>query len=197
MPVPVRLDHDPASDEEAEQDSLYPGAEVNDPQFEELSSEDFPAYFSERDGRLFHSHESSPYPLPVDTPEQERMNVQHLALFELLGGHYPDSCPVGDVLAEDPGHQKYALDLCTGTGKWTMDVAADFPHVAFRGLDIVPIATRYPLPNVQFTMHDVNEMPMSWATGTFDFIHARSITMAVSDAVLPPSCATHHSRPRR
>ncbi len=35
----------------------------------ELSPDEFPGYFSERNGRLFHSG-TSPYPLPVDTPEQ-------------------------------------------------------------------------------------------------------------------------------
>ncbi|KAF8124846.1 S-adenosyl-L-methionine-dependent methyltransferase [Mycena galopus ATCC 62051] len=170
-----------ASDPESEHGSSFPGAETVDSEFEELSSEDFPTYFSERDGRLFHSHGSSPYPLPVDTPEQERMKVQHQALFELMRGYYPQSCPVPEVLAlgEDPDRQKFALDLCTGTGIWTMDVAYHFPHVAFRGLDIVPIATRYPRANVQFTLHDVNT-PTDWAAGTFDLIHARSVTMAVT-----------------
>jgi hypothetical protein len=37
----------------------------------ELGSDDFPASFEERDGRLFHSHGGLPYPLPVDTSEQE------------------------------------------------------------------------------------------------------------------------------
>ncbi|KAG6908717.1 hypothetical protein DXG01_003562 [Tephrocybe rancida] len=41
------------------------------PLLAELTSEEFPRYFSERGGRLFHSHGSSPYPLPADTPEQQ------------------------------------------------------------------------------------------------------------------------------
>lgn len=36
----------------------------------ELTPEEFPSYFSERDNHLFHSS-SSPYPLPVDGPEQQ------------------------------------------------------------------------------------------------------------------------------
>lgn len=36
----------------------------------EVTESEFPSYFSERDGRLFHSHGASPYPLPVDAPEQ-------------------------------------------------------------------------------------------------------------------------------
>jgi len=74
MPVPAPRDddiQDPASNDGSERDGSFPGAAAEDPEFEELSPEDFPTYFSERDGRLFHSHGSSPYPLPVDTPEQE------------------------------------------------------------------------------------------------------------------------------
>ena len=36
---------------------------------EEIPAEDFPNYFLESNNRLFPSN--SPYPLPVDTPEQE------------------------------------------------------------------------------------------------------------------------------
>lgn len=37
----------------------------------QLDPTDFAEYFCERDGRLFHSDGSSPYPLPVDAREQE------------------------------------------------------------------------------------------------------------------------------
>lgn len=37
----------------------------------EVSADEFPGYFQERDGRLFHSHGRSPYPLPVDAEEHE------------------------------------------------------------------------------------------------------------------------------
>lgn len=37
----------------------------------QLDSDDFERYFTERNDRLFHSHGNSPYPLPVDTLEQE------------------------------------------------------------------------------------------------------------------------------
>jgi hypothetical protein len=43
----------------------------------------------------------------------------------------------------------------------------------------VPIQTRYPLPNVQFEIHDVNT-DFHWPDETFDFINARDINMAVS-----------------
>lgn len=36
----------------------------------EVDGPEFPSYFRERSGRLFHSHGTSPYPLPVDASEQ-------------------------------------------------------------------------------------------------------------------------------
>lgn len=42
-----------------------------DSEITEVGEEEIPLYFTERDGRLFHSHGSSPYPLPVDTAEQD------------------------------------------------------------------------------------------------------------------------------
>jgi hypothetical protein len=52
---------------------LMDGQDVPDTsaQLYELAANDFPRYFTERGGRLFHSHHSSPYPLPADTPEQQ------------------------------------------------------------------------------------------------------------------------------
>lgn len=47
------------------------GAPDTSPIMFELTTNDFPFYFSEHEGRLFHSHHSSPYPLPADTPEQQ------------------------------------------------------------------------------------------------------------------------------
>ncbi|KAG6844102.1 hypothetical protein H0H87_009777 [Tephrocybe sp. NHM501043] len=144
----------------------------------ELTSEEFPSHFTERDGRLFHSHDTSPYPLPADTPEQQRLNVIHAVLCRLIGANYVG--PVSEVLAPSPGRQKLVLDLCTGTGKWVLDMAREFPDVLFRGLDIVPIATRYPPTNVQFEVHDVSS-PYRWRTASIDLVHARSISMAVRD----------------
>lgn len=44
----------------------------------------------------------------------------------------------------------------------------------------VPIATRLPLPNVHFEMHNVAE-PFRWDPDTMDLIHARHNDMSVSN----------------
>ncbi|KAF9446856.1 S-adenosyl-L-methionine-dependent methyltransferase [Macrolepiota fuliginosa MF-IS2] len=153
------------------------------PSLLELEADDFPTYFTEREGRLFHSS-TSPYPLPADAPEQERLKGIHALANQLIGANY--TSPVSNILAQDPNRQKNVLDLCTGTGTWVMEMAEDFPHILFTGIDIVPIATRYPLPNVNFEIGDITE-ELRWQNALFDFVHARGISLSVHDyrAILP------------
>jgi len=169
---------DPDSDYNPD-DSDYDGEDARSDtssEIDEIEAEEFPLYFVERNGRLFHSHGGSPYPLPVDAEEQNRVNGQHNLLRELLRGNYIG--PVGEVLNPAHGGVGRALDLGTGTGRWVLEMVAEFPRVRFDGLDIVPITTRSPPRNAHFEMHDVNE-EFRYRNGTFDLVHARSISMAV------------------
>ncbi|KAJ3717228.1 S-adenosyl-L-methionine-dependent methyltransferase [Lentinula guzmanii] len=153
---------------------------VEDTELNELGDSEFPLYFTERNNRLYQADTAtSPYPLPVDTPENQRVNALHKALYQLIGrANYIG--PVTEVLAPQEGPRKIAIDLGCGTGQWVMEMAREFPHVFFFGLDVVPIATRYPEDNVQFELHDIGE-PMRWPNGSVDLIHARSIFMTVRD----------------
>ncbi|KXN90757.1 hypothetical protein AN958_03644 [Leucoagaricus sp. SymC.cos] len=151
---------------------------------EPLQQADFPSFFNEINGRLYHSSPTCPYPLPVDTPEQERLNDFNDLIYQLIGANYVG--PVPHVLARDPDVKAEVLDLCTGNGRWVMQIASEFPQVLFTGIDIVPIATRYPLPNVNFEIGDISE-EFRWNSATYDFVHARSISMSVHNyaSILP------------
>ncbi|KAL0952635.1 hypothetical protein HGRIS_006881 [Hohenbuehelia grisea] len=195
--------HAQASSGEPPQDSLgnaeddeddpaaYSDLDDNMSALTELNEDEFPSYFAERDGRLFHSHGSSPYPLPVDGHEQQRLDAQHVALQRMLGGNYFG--PVPAVLAPDANRQRLVLDLGSGTGKWVLEMANEFPHVSFHGLDIVPIATRYPPNNVFFEVQDMNE-PWRWGDATVDIVHARSISMAVRSTPNGPRTVPHTTK---
>lgn len=138
----------------------------------EIRQDEYPAYFLERDGRLFPSH-GGPYPLPVDGHEQSRWNIKHDLLKELLHDNYVG--PVRDVLSSNSSQTRIrALDLCTGTGQWVVDMAQEFPHVKFIGIDIVPLVPRSPPLNVRFEIDDVST-PFRYQTGYFDFVHARQL----------------------
>ncbi|KDR78240.1 hypothetical protein GALMADRAFT_138359 [Galerina marginata CBS 339.88] len=162
-------------DAEANGSDDYDSEHLDSPSVVELNSEDFPSYFREHDGRLFHSS-SSPYPLPVDTPEQERFTLIHNLLRQFFGVNCIG--PVVDVLNESQGRHRWALDICTGNGKWVIDMAQEYPRVRFRGFDIVPIATRYPPRHVQFEVDDVNTR-FRWSDSTFELVNARAVAMAV------------------
>ncbi|PPQ72036.1 hypothetical protein CVT26_006726 [Gymnopilus dilepis] len=174
---PGRLNGDGVSHSVQDVESEDDGYASDAASLEEVRSEEFPTYFEERAGRLFPST-PSPYPLPVDTPEQERLNLLHDLLLQFFGANYVG--PVADVLraVDNPDQPKRVLDLCTGTGKWVMKMAEEFPAVDFRGFDIVPITTRYPRPNVHFEIDDINAR-FRWRSGTFDLVNARAIAMAV------------------
>ena len=66
-------DSDCARDEDEDMSASSAGSDLSDASSDvtELDQSEFPSYFEERNGRLFHSHGSSPYPLPVDTHEQQ------------------------------------------------------------------------------------------------------------------------------
>ncbi|KAF9564172.1 S-adenosyl-L-methionine-dependent methyltransferase [Agrocybe pediades] len=164
-----------------DEDEMTSSSESGSDVLDELEAAEFPSHFSERGERLFHSSPTSPYPLPVDTPEQERLTMNH-DIFNLFFGSHSIG-PVADLLSgsQDPSRRKMVLDMCTGNGKWPIAMAQQFPGVHIRAFDIVPIATRYPPDNVLFEMHDVNSIPFRWRDGTFDVVNARDIAMAVHD----------------
>jgi len=140
------------------------------------------------------------------------MNIQHDLLKVILDGNYVG--PVRDHLTRRPlQRQIEVLDLCTGTGRWyvtpyifilwpnrrchirrVVEMAEEFPHVNFNGLDIgvwvwrtassqctedlyaAPISTRSPPENVIFEVHDVTTRTR-FPDSSFDFVHARHCSL--------------------
>lgn len=78
MPVRTYSDTDTSNgindiyNDQEDSEAYTPDAPDASPQLEEIGPDEFPDYFSELDGRLFPAISSlTPYPLPVDTYEQE------------------------------------------------------------------------------------------------------------------------------
>ncbi|KAL5525304.1 hypothetical protein ACEPAF_9174 [Sanghuangporus sanghuang] len=140
-----------------------------------MSSGEIEDHFIERHDRRFHSHGNGrpgQYPFPVDDLESQRLDHMHDLVKDLLDGHNYRG-PVQQTLAvRADGHRVRILDIGTGNGKWVEEMADEFPHTKVYGLDIVPLATRYPAENVQFEVHDINSTTR-WAQGRFDFVHMR------------------------
>lgn len=70
----------------------------------------------------------SPYPFPKDQAEIERLLDQHDLLKAAFGGNY--LAPIQDMQVEA------VLDIGCGTGKWSIEVANDYPGARVVGLDI-------------------------------------------------------------
>ncbi|EIN05108.1 S-adenosyl-L-methionine-dependent methyltransferase [Punctularia strigosozonata HHB-11173 SS5] len=137
------------------------------------------SFFVERHGRLFHYHGNLPYPLPADELEQNRQIVQHLCLQHLLGSNFVG--PVPELLSPDGGEGDICvLDLGTGTGRWVMEMAHQYPTAHFVGIDIVPIYPASDFENVTFQLGNIME-PLNFANESFDIVHARCISTSVRD----------------
>ncbi|KAF8651063.1 hypothetical protein AX16_004926 [Volvariella volvacea WC 439] len=135
--------------------------------------EGFASHFDEREGHLFIANGqvvSNPlYPLPVDGKEQKRVNYLHAILRAKIGQNYVG--PVGDVLAPDNGRVKLVIDLGTGTGKWVTQMAAEFPHVQFRGVDAA---------NAVFEIADI-EQRLQFGNRAADIVHVRDLSMSIQN----------------
>ncbi|QRV82185.1 methyltransferase domain protein [Ceratobasidium sp. AG-Ba] len=84
-----------------------------------------------------------------------RQMLRYLVCKHLLGEDYVT--PVCEILAPKPGREHRALELGTRTGTWIQAVAAAFPHVQFRSLDIAPVMAHAPRHNVIFEVYDFTE----------------------------------------
>ncbi|KAI0352068.1 S-adenosyl-L-methionine-dependent methyltransferase [Trametes cingulata] len=145
-----------------------------------VADDDITACFVERRGRLFASQTRCIYPLPVDGWEQTRQIELHWILRPITLAKSAEKLRHALVDGRSDEQQVRVLDVGTGTGHWVLDLAKEFPDVAFYGLDFVPIATRYPPPNVMFQVHDFTE-EMPYPPESFDLVHARLVSLGIAD----------------
>jgi ubiquinone/menaquinone biosynthesis C-methylase UbiE len=72
------------------------------------------------------------------------------------------------------------LDVGTGTGIWAIDMADKYPSAAIIGTDLSPIQPNWVPPNCKFEADDA-EKEWTFASDSFDFIHARNISQGIGD----------------
>ncbi|QRV90567.1 methyltransferase domain protein [Ceratobasidium sp. AG-Ba] len=115
-----------------------------------INSDDLPGYFVLHHGRPQPASKSAPKWFPSDNIQ--RYVIRYLVSRCVFGGDYIG--PVKDVLAPIKGRERHALELGTRTGTWIQAMAAEFPHVKFRTLDLVPMIPHVPRNNVVFEVYD-------------------------------------------
>ncbi|KAK5948137.1 hypothetical protein OHC33_010790 [Knufia fluminis] len=109
-------------------------------------------------GRRYHSFGTAEYGFPNDEPETDRLDMQHAMMTSLMSNRL--------FWAPINPNPLRVLDLGTGTGIWAIDFAEIQPSW-------VP-------PNCRFEIDDV-ERDWTYATDSFDFIHARNLICSVRD----------------
>lgn len=118
---------------------------------------------------------NTPYVLPKDRAEGDRLDLQHHLLKLAAGGLY--RAPVRQPRA--------ILDVATGTGIWAREMALEFPNARVIGIDIdrTPLERslevlgpggQFPT-NFSFQMADALQ-PFPFEDGEFDFVHGRMMS---------------------
>ncbi|CAE6422859.1 hypothetical protein BN14_00932 [Rhizoctonia solani AG-1 IB] len=145
-----------------------------------LTSDAASDYFQEIYGRMFPIDENVPPLFPTDDAEVRRLRLQHLSLKLVVGSNYFG--PMRSALTESAdGRRKRVLDLFTADGTWVREMAAEFPHVDFTSVDLVPIVPHTRCANILgYEVYDVYN-GVAEVDDTFDVIHLRySMTKLIS-----------------
>ncbi|RKP09797.1 methyltransferase type 11 [Thamnocephalis sphaerospora] len=107
--------------------------------------------------------DTSPYLLPTDVDEINRLDIQHNIVRYVLRRSYLS--PVRDF--------KRVLDVGCGTGIWSKEIARDHPKATVVGFDLVDVFFRTDAPpNCSFELGNLLE-GLPYPNGRFDFVHQR------------------------
>ena len=132
------------------------------------------------EGRRYLAH--TPYAMPKDPQEVQRLDFQHFIIRQELHGNY--LAPLD--------RPKNILDVGCGTGRWAMEMAAEFPSARVVGIDLVLPDSAAALghglahqpENVTFLEGDILK-GLPFDDASFDFVHIRFLFLAVPEHVWP------------
>ncbi|KAG8875873.1 hypothetical protein FRB97_004668 [Tulasnella sp. 331] len=118
-----------------------------------------------------------------DKSLHSRLDLQHDIVKFHLRSLYPYPRWVEWLLRPSQERSPAVLDIGTGSGRWAVDMALQFPHAEVLGIDLVPpvLLTIDTIPtNCRFEVDDAN-LSMLHHKDCFDVVHARSIDQGIND----------------
>jgi len=118
----------------------------------------------------------NPYPLPNDELEKERLDALQTCFYLLFGtnvvapiiknpteiGNLASLCMV--LIA--------SVDIGTGSGRWVVEVADDYPTAHVVGIDLSPIQPTEVPTNAEFILMDLTG-GLEFETGSVDLLQSR------------------------
>lgn len=144
-----------------------------------ITSDDIGDYFREAHGRTYAHDENLPLIYPIDDIEVRRHQMQHVFLKALVHGNYIG--PVREILRpRTDGSRPRILDIRTCAGDWAQDMAAEFPHCDIVSIDIAPVTTHVPRPNISFEIYDLYA-GVAEPDESFDYVSCRHVQLHVKE----------------
>jgi len=143
-------------------------------EMESVTSENYE--FRHRAGRRVHGIIQSPYPLPNDDEEVIRLDEQHY-VFKFIFGR--------NVLAPISRKATNIVDVGTGSGRWAIEVADEYPTARVIGMDLSPIQpTQVPL-NCEFMVGNLTGDLEGFNEGSMDLVHSRLVRAGIREDEWP------------
>jgi SAM-dependent methyltransferase len=87
----------------------------------------------------------------------------------------------GNLFSAPIGQPQRVLDLGTGTGIWSIDLADEFPGAFVLGVDLSPIQPKFVPPNCKFYVDDIESEWTFNPEEAFHFIHGRALAGSIAN----------------
>lgn len=115
--------------------------------------------------------ENSDYLLPKDKDEEYRLDFQHHALYQAVGSHFV--APISENI-------RLILDIGTGTGIWSIEMASLFPQAQVIGVDVDPAFFKQGAPDNCYLRAGNVLTGLPFPDALFGYTHQRLLTAAIT-----------------
>lgn len=135
--------------------------------------------YREENGRTYHAYKEGIYAFPNDSPEADRLDLQHhLCSLTFDGKLFTAPIPKDKKL-------NHVLDVGTGTGIWAIDFADDHPEANVLGIDLSPSelllkSVSHAIANGQYKSSQLSYLQMSHSKSMMPKNHGPIPTNSIS-----------------